>query len=342
MTKPTLHWLPLELIDKRYTAQTRRWYKKEFEKQFKLNIIEGYNNTQTINNGSFLDVYGTNYYKASQLMKVAEIFKDKVKDGDIFFIDDLWFPGIQMIRYMAQMATPKKIKIYGVMHAGSWVPSDDVATKLGYNNETWSNELSMILTADKVFVGSNFHKREMEKYFGNKVKDKIIATGIPFYPSDILKYVRICKWKDKGNIIVFPHRNHKEKHPELFDKLRDKFRHSHPEWIFVKTFDMGLEKEAYYKLLAESKVMISYAEQENFGFATLESATFGNMLLLPNRVVYPEIYPKETVYCSEEQLEIQLKNIIDNPDKEPKIVKRLKKIPYQFEKSIKNMIKEMK
>lgn len=290
----TLFWLPLEKLDKRYTEQTRKWYSKEFKKHFnKVVMIEGEELTSTIESGSFLDAYGTNYYKFIQLANVAKLFKEgKIKNGDIFFIDDLWMPGIEGIRYMEKMGKDLNIKIYGVMHAGSWIPSDDVATKLSTNSWCKTYEKSIFDLVDGVFVGSNFHKQTIITYFNNTFNNKIHTTGLPFYSSDIQ---RITK---KEDIILFPHRIHPEKHPELFEKLKKTLEENHPTWQFIRTMDLDLTKEKYLDLVARSKVVVSFSDQENFGFSILEAASLGCNLVLPNKVVYPEFYSTSCIYES--------------------------------------------
>ena len=48
--------------------------------------------------------------------------------------------------------------------------------------------------------------------------------------------------------------------------------------------------------MAKSKVVVSYALQENFGFGVNEAVSLGCVPVLPNRLVYPEIYPKEYLF----------------------------------------------
>ena len=44
-------------------------------------------------------------------------------------------------------------------------------------------------------------------------------------------------------------------------------------------------------LLGKSKAIVSYALQENFGFGVAEAVYLGCTPVLPNRLVYPELYP---------------------------------------------------
>ena len=338
MNKKNLIWLPLEILDKRYTTLTRNWYGKEFNKQCNVQLVEGKELTSKIENGSFLDAYGTNYYKYTQLANITKMFRNnKIKDNDIIFVDDLWFPGIEGIRYMEKMGKSKNVKIYGVMHAGSWIPSDDVATRLG--NQKWCKEYekSLFNLADGVFVGSQFHKDIIVNELGNDLEKKIYNTGLPFYPSQILKQTHELEWKYKDNIVIFPHRLHPEKHPEIFDNMTKEWKRKFSDWKFIKTMELDLNKQQYLDLLSRSKIMVSYAEQENFGFSTLEAATLGCELVLPDRVVYPEFYPKECLYKTYNDCFNKVINIM----KENKKMIVTKQIPYRFEKSIQNMIKVM-
>jgi len=76
---------------------------REFRKQNKPFIkIDGALLTTKIETGAFLDSEGTNFYKFSQLQEVCKLFKEGIiKQDDTFFVSDLWFPGIEAIKYMA-------------------------------------------------------------------------------------------------------------------------------------------------------------------------------------------------------------------------------------------------
>jgi len=296
-------WVPLEQIDTRYTKLSRIWFTEELKKQnVPYIIIEGKELSKVIGNkSSFLNTYSTIHYKSSQIMKIAQLFNDgKIKNGDVFMIDDIWMPGIEGIRYMAGM-TGIEVKICGIYHAGGNISSDDVATKL---NKKWTKpyERALFEMCDKVFVGSSFHKYSIEKYHRKKFNN-LISTGIWFNSKYILNQVKKVKtWKEKEDIVLFPHRIHPEKKPELFDKIAKAYKKKYPlaPTQFIKSIESGLSKKELYELMNSSKLTFSAALQENFGYAILEASTFNNFLLLPNRVVYPEFYSKECIYEKED------------------------------------------
>ena len=335
-----LYWIPLEKLDKRYTILTRKWFKESLDKNnIEYEVIEGTPLDNKINVGSFLDAFSTIHYKSTQVQKVAQLFQyNIIKDGDIFFVDDIWMPGIEGIKYMAGIAGIN-IKMYGVYHAGSNIASDDIAVKLGSGVNSWTKhyERSLFNMFDKVFVGSKFHKNNINMYHSKKFGN-IVATGIGFNADYIKNQVKKLKtWDEKENIVLFPHRNHPEKKPKLFDKLQKEVNKKYPEIKFIKTFDHNLSKTELYELMNKSKVMFSAALQENFGYATLESATFGCNLLLPNKVVYPEFYPNSCLYKSEniKELSARIIEMINTPPPEYKIIS-------WTDKSMMHMLKEMR
>ena len=52
-------------------------------------------------------------------------------------------------------------------------------------------------------------------------------------------------------------------------------------------------KEAYFDWLKKGEIVISTAQQENFGISTVEAVYFGCFPILPHRLSYPEIIPEQ-------------------------------------------------
>ncbi|KAH8408880.1 hypothetical protein KR009_002982 [Drosophila setifemur] len=80
-----------------------------------------------------------------------------------------------------------------------------------------------------------------------------------------------------------------EEVPEAFDGIRDK--------LGSKLVHFGhLTREEYVKILRTGDIVISTALHEFFGVAMLEATYCGCYPIAPNRLVYPEIYPKENLF----------------------------------------------
>lgn len=303
-----IYYLPLEHIEKRYTKLFDIQLLKELKKQKKqFKRIDGEILSFKIETGAFLDSDSTNFYKFSQLQQVCRLFKEnKIKDGDVFFVSDLWFPGIEAIKYMAFFHNIT-VKIKGFLHAGSFTETDYVR-----GIEDWAKwiEKGWIHSFDTVFLGSNHIKQELiEK---SRVIDftKLKVTGLPFVTEDLYKVVKLKKWEDKEDIVVFAGRLDDEKQPWMFDKLAEKFK---GKVKFIKTLELDLDKKQYLELLSKSKVMFSSALQENFGYSALEGATYNCSLVLPNRLSYKEFYPSNCLYSSLEQAKDMIEKGLKKP-----------------------------
>ena len=282
-----LYNIPIESLEERYSAQWNKIFPEKF-KELGIEYITIYPEpaTNKINKGKFLDIVGTNHFKANQLSKICELFmEDKVKDGDVFFFHDLWFPGLEMLFYMRD-ALKINIKIGGMLHAGTYDPFDFL-TQCGMAK--WGNRLeqSWLNGVDFVFVATEYHKnlflnkRDIYYEFGSK----IFVTGFPhpfnisLTPEDISK---------KENIVVFPHRMDPEKNPEMFREISKEFEGT--DWKFIFSKEVCKNKNEYYDLLKKSKIALSFADQETWGIAQQEAMFSCCIPLVPNRLSYKEMY----------------------------------------------------
>ena len=281
--------VPLEIFEERYTKQWSSWFVREFNNMnLDFEMVVGECLTSKIETGSFLDICGTNYYKASQLMLLTKyLYEKKIQEGDCIFFFDLWFPGIEMLQYIRQ-GMDINFKICGILHAGTYDPYDFLS-KQGMG--VWGKQIeeSWFSFIDKIFVATQFHKQLIldKRACENK---KIVVTGLPIYFNEI----KGSNINQKDDIVVFPHRLDPEKNPQEFDKLKNRF----PKWDFVKTKQICQTKEEYYDLLSQSKIVVSFSDQETWGIAQQEAVANKCFPVVPNRLSYVEMYPKIFRYDS--------------------------------------------
>lgn len=256
--------------------------------------------------GMFLNAPFTCRFKSEQLAEIARMYeRGEIKTGDRFFFSDIWFPGIESIAYMNYF-TNIDAKITGVIHAGSFTDTDFVR-----DMERWAKNFEDIIfdISTEVYCASNFIKDDILR---KRVVDerKLTVTGLPVDYSGMDQYLSDVK----VDHVIFNGRLCDEKQPWFFDQLESEVNKRLPERNirFIKTQDSDLSKDEYYQLLSQSKVVVSYALQENFGFGIAEAAYLGCVPVLPNRLVYPELYSSKYLFNTFEESVDMVVNALNN------------------------------
>jgi glycosyltransferase involved in cell wall biosynthesis len=291
-------YLPLEELPQRYTGMMNAaiYPKVDISLYPKVEI------DTEIKRGQFLDIVNTCKFKAAQLQMVADLFNEgKVEDGDAFLIGDIFFPGIEMIKYMSELLNIK-VRVYGINYAGRADKTDFVQQL-----DKWSDasELGYHLICDGIFVGSDDHRKNVIDHF-NLDPAKVHTTGLVW---DLTYMYKFKNDFEKEDFVIWPHRFSKEKGiAELieFAKFTDKkiiITSSGPKKDLGALpsnieYRHSLTKAEYFELMAKARWYLSNAYQETFGYTIQEAIYFGCEILVPNRACCPEMIPPKNVYES--------------------------------------------
>ena len=134
--------------------------------------------------------------------------------------------------------------------------------------ERWAKGFEDVIfdIADKIYVGSDFIKQDVlkKRYIA---EDKLEVTPFPldFDEMDSVKAECLELGLMRQDIILFSGRNVDEKQPHLFDQMEKHFVNR--DWTFINSMrDLNLSKREYYKLLAQTKVVVSFALQEKYQY----------------------------------------------------------------------------
>ena len=301
-------WLPLEPLEQRYSSQWQKWFPAQLTKdKVPFMTIPGEKLTDKVNVGSVLDALGTNFWKMSQMANlIAKMQNGEISSGDILCFADLWYPGIEALRYISDLGGCHP-KITGILHAGTWDPHDFLVRQ---GTRPWAHEIesAWFQIYDLIFVATQFHKDLILKSH-NVDPNKIEVTGLPFYPDEFTisreHNEKITKY------VIFPHRLDEEKRPQDFDGLVSELESEDVQFTHKKTAGLFLDdKNAYYDELSRAEICVSTALQETFGYIMLEATALGCIPLVPARLSYEELYPKEFQYHTFFELKNKLKSIL--------------------------------
>lgn len=315
-----IYVISLEPIETRYTCQWFDHIPKMLESRTdKYNIINisGTTKTNKTSNGAFLDFINTNKWKNEQINQIMNLFDaGAVNNGDKFLFTDAWNTGIIQLRYVLDLLD-KNCEIHAIWHAGSYDENDFLGRKA---TKSWSYnfERSIYNSCDFNYFATEYHYDLFNNVLGlTGVKGYV--TGLPF---EFLE--NIYSPIEKENIILFPHRLSDEKQPIYFDQLKEEF----PEWKFIKCQENNLTKKEYHKLLSKSKIIFSASLQETFGIGCVEGILTNNLVFVPDRLSYKEMYIKQfkydsslsTIYWKFQDLVNELRIFLDNYEENYKLL----------------------
>ena len=93
------------------------------------------------------------------------------------------------------------------------------------------------------------------------------------------------------------------RNPECFENAHKEFNQELIHYGFAESY------ENYAKLLGEATIVVSTSNHEFYGISVIEAVRAGCRPLLPNRLSYPELFPKEYLY-TEGMFPSQLEKIV--------------------------------
>ena len=217
-------------------------------------------------------------------------------------------------------------------------------------------DITSALSADRLLFNSRFHFdrffTQLPGFIGRmpefkplwaidaiKKKANILHPGCGFNPAS----EELCRLSTGPPLIIWNHRWEFDKNPIAFfsaldsvDRMGIDFRlalmgenyQAQPKAFIAaksrfseKIVQYGFieSKKTYRKWLQKGTIVVSTADQENFGISVVEAIRHGCLPLLPHRLSYPEILPKEFhkefLYLDKDDLVAKLATILKHPDR---------------------------
>ena len=319
-----LYYCGLEPYQARYTLQLQDWNTSVFDRRGINYVVvpgETLGNDQAIVTGQVLDAHGRTYYGMSQLMNLIKMMKaGELNNEDVIYFEDMFQPGIESLPYILQQIDPSlRPRIYVRCLAQSIDPDDFV--------HVWGMQYFMAAyeyMVDSFVDGILATNEEMVMHM------KIAGWGAPIYNISGLAFgkaevqsrvTHIKPFADRKYRVVFSARWDQEKQPDFYMDLIEAYFVRHPEsilefcvcsggWLksnsesyMQRTREMvaagklkiyeNLEKNAYYNIVNDSRVVFNCALQDWVSNTVSEADSLGCNVLYPAYRSFPETFAND-------------------------------------------------
>lgn len=322
-----LYYMGLEPYKARYTLQLTEWNERTFKRR-KIDYVivpgDTLSTDQQIVTGQVLDAHGRSYFGMSQLMNLVKLMKEgKVTNKDVIYFEDMFQPGFESLPYILnQVSEAHRPRIFVRCLAQSIDPDDFVHV---WGMSKWMGLYEkMVCEAVRDSGGAVLATNE-EMVMNMKIAgwDCPIynISGLAFDRSEVADRVeKIPAFHERKNRIVFSARWDQEKQPDFYMDLIDEWhkRHgksvefcicsgsklkSNNESYMKRTHAMieadklrlyeNLEKDDYYSIVANSRVVFNCALQDWVSNTVSEADALGCNVLYPAYRSFPETFAND-------------------------------------------------
>ena len=309
----------LEPYEGRYTLQLTDWTERAYKKRnIEYVIVPGttIDDSKAIVTGQVLDAHGRSYFAMSQMMNLVQMMKaGEITSNDIIFFEDMFQPGIEALPYILQQSPDNyRPKVYLRCLAQSIDPDDFVhvwgMSKWMSLYEEMCNEIPNVnILASNEEMVANMRIANWKAPIYN-------ISGLSFGKEEVQSRVQQKPFVERKQRVVFGARWDQEKQPQFFMDLATKFREEHPAVEFaicsggplrsnnsfyvdearhlakqgIITINENLQKNDYYNILADSRVLFNCALQDWTSNTVSEADALGCNVLFPAYRSFPEVF----------------------------------------------------
>jgi len=319
-----LFYMGLEPYEGRYTLQLQDWSERAFKKRGIEYVVvpgETIDDTKAISVGQVLDAHGRSFFGMSQLMNLVQMMRSGECSGeDVVFFEDMFQPGMESLPYiMCQIPEEQRPKIFLRCLAQAVDPDDFV--------HVWGMSKWMSLYEQMCNEIPNVHilatNEEMVAHMriANWTAPIFNISGLSFGKEEVLTRVehKVKPWKERSDRVVFAARFDQEKQPDFFMDVIEKVKAIRPDVEFAvlsggplrsnnqKYLDRALQMEQdgkltilkdlqkndYYNVVNDSKVMFNCALQDWVSNTVSEADALGCNVVYPAYRSFPETFAND-------------------------------------------------
>jgi hypothetical protein len=251
----------------------------------------------------------------SQMMNLVQMMKaGEITSNDIIFFEDMFQPGIEALPYILQQSPDNyRPQIYLRCLAQSIDPDDFVhvwgMSKWMSLYEEMCNEIpNVTILASNEEMVANMRIANWKAPIYN-------ISGLSFGKEEVQSRVEQKPFVERKQRVVFGARWDQEKQPQFFMDLAQAYKQKHPETEFaicaggplrsnnqfyvdearhlekegILTINENLQKNEYYNILADSRVLFNCALQDWTSNTISEADALGANVLFPAYRSFPEV-----------------------------------------------------
>ena len=320
-----LYYMGLEPYKARYTLQLQEWNRAVFERRgINYEIVPGetLSNDQAIVTGQVLDAHGRTYFGMSQLMNLIKKMKaGELNHADVVYFEDMFQPGIESLPYILNQIDPVNRPRIFVRCLAQSIDPDDFVHVWGMGEWMGHYEKMVDSFVDGVLATNEEMVMHM-KVAGWKSKIYNIS-GLAFGKEEVRGRVpgELRPFGDRKHRVGFAARWDQEKQPDFFMDLIEAYHKRHPgsgvEFCLFSgaklksnndsymartramqasgklTIHEDLEKNDYYALLNDTRVLFNCALQDWVSNTVSEADTLGCNVLYPAYRSFPESFAND-------------------------------------------------
>jgi hypothetical protein len=319
-----LYYMGLEPYKARYTLQLQDWNTAVFDSRGIDYVVvpgETLSNDQAIVTGQVLDAHGRTYFGMSQLMNLIRMMKaGELNNEDVIYFEDMFQPGIESLPYiLKQIPTAHRPRIYVRCLAQSIDPDDFVhvwgmADFMGHYEKMVDSFVDGVLATNEEMV---MHM----KIAGWKAPIYNIS-GLAFGKAEVQgRVASIRPFRERKYRVVFSARWDQEKQPDFYMDLIEAWNaqpgleevefcvcsggklKSNSDSYMQRTRDLvsrglltiyeDLEKNEYYNIVNNSRVVFNCALQDWVSNTVSEADALGCNVLYPAYRSFPETFAND-------------------------------------------------
>jgi len=318
-----LFYMGLESYRARYTYQLQDWNERVFKRRgIDYVIVEGetLDTNRAIVTGQVLDAHGRTYYSMTQLANLVKLMKQgEITNEDVIYFEDMFTAGIESLPYIINQVDPSMRPRIAVRCLAQSIDPDDFVHVWGMSKWMALYEKMVDSFAD-IVLASNEEMAMHMKIAGWEAPIYNIS-GLAFSRDEVRARVagELKPFDQRSLRVGFAARWDQEKQPDFYMDLAERMHalipgiefavfsgsklKSNNDSYMARTRDLqargiltvyeDLEKNDYYNLLNDTRVLFNCALQDWVSNTVSEADTLGCNVLYPAYRSFPETFSND-------------------------------------------------